>query len=222
MSTLLPLLLFLIFIFCVAFIQGEGMWGASLRLINVVTAGLLATNFWEPVARIMERFGGSSFTYWWDFLALWVVFIVSLLVMRFLTRRLSQVTVRFLSLADRIGGVVFAICVGMVMVSFTTFTLHTAPLGQKFMFGGFDSGKPVIGQPDRKWLGFALKASKGSLSRRPARLFPVNFVHKYTTRRSTLENMAKTKGTFRPPPGEAAPRRINSKVVAPPEVSPDA
>jgi hypothetical protein len=210
MSFLFPALLFLIFIACVAFVFGEGMWGAALRFVNVVTAALLATNFWEPLARLLEGSIGSSFTYWWDFLSLWLIFSVSLLILRILTRRVSQVRVRFLSLADRIGGGVFAICVGMAMVAFTTFTLHTAPLAEKFMFGGFDPNHPVIGKPDRQWLGFVLQASKGSLSHAENNAFPTDFIGKYAARRAALEAVAKSKGTFRVSSGDAPARAAGS------------
>jgi len=220
MSFLFPVLLFLIFVACVAFIFGEGMWGAALRLVNVVTAALLATNFWEPVARLLEGTIGSSFTYWWDFLSLWVIFAVSLVILRLLTRRLSQVNVRFLSLADRIGGVVFAVCVGMTMVAFTTFTLHTAPLAEKFMFGGFDPNNPVIGKPDRQWLGFVLRASEGSLSHLENNAFPIDFIDKYAARRAALESLAKSNKTFRVSSGGAPARRAGSSAGPSSEGSP--
>ena len=193
MSFIFPALLFLIFVACVAFIFGEGMWGAALRWVNVVTAALLATNFWEPVARLLEGSIGDSFTYWWDFLSLWLLFAVSLLILRFLSRRLSQVKVRFLSLADRIGGGVFAVLVGMTMVGFTTFTLHTAPLAEKFMFGGFDPH----GRVNSQWASFVWRASKGSLSHLENNTFPEDFREKYAARRAALEEVAKSKKTFR-------------------------
>ena len=221
MSFLFPVLLFLIFIACVAFIFGEGMWGAALRLVNVVTAALLATNFWEPVARLLEGSVGVSFTYWWDFLSLWLLFAVSLLILRFLTRQLSQVKVKFLSLADRIGGVVFAICVGLTMVGFTTFTLHTAPLAEKFLFGGFDPDNPVVGKPDRQWLGFVLQASEGSLSHGENNAFSTDFVPKYAARRAALEGLAKSKGAFRVASGGAPGRQGGSSAAASSEDSSD-
>ena len=48
MTWLLPLLMFVILFVCMATMYSEGMWSNGVRLINVVTAGLLATNFFEP------------------------------------------------------------------------------------------------------------------------------------------------------------------------------
>ena len=47
MTFIFPGLLFVIFLFCVAFLYTDGMWGNAVQLINVVTAALLAVNFWE-------------------------------------------------------------------------------------------------------------------------------------------------------------------------------
>jgi hypothetical protein len=225
MSFLFPALLFLVFIACVAFVFGEGMWGAALRLVNVVFAALLATNFWEPLARLLEGISAAP-TYWWDFLSLWMIFSVSLLLLRMLTRSVSQVQVRFLSLADRIGGGVFAVCVGLTMVAFTTFSFHTAPLGEKFMFGGFDPNDPVIGKPDRQWLGFVLHASKTSLSHAEDNPFPTTFISTYAARRAALEAVVKSKNAFLVSSG-GAPARSSGPKAAPPaedagdEESPD-
>lgn len=218
MSFLFPLFLFVIFIACVAFVFTEGMWGAGLRLINVVMAALLATNFWEPTAEFLEGVVGESFTYWLDFLALWGLFAVFLLIFRLLTNRISRVNVRFLSMADRIGGVAFAVLVGWAMVCFTTFTLHTAPLGQKFMFGGFDPNDPVMLKPDRQWWSFAHMVSKGSLSRGGAdggHVFDPNvkFIDIYSARRSALESLVTSKKTFRA--SESVPARSGARPARP-------
>jgi uncharacterized membrane protein required for colicin V production len=127
MSFLLPAALFLIFVICVGFLYTEGMWGNALRLINVVTAALLATNFWEPMANFLEQNVSKSFTYFWDFISLWVLFIFFLLIFRTATKFASKVNVRFLALANRIGGAAFAVWIGWVMVCFTLMTLQDVP-----------------------------------------------------------------------------------------------
>ena len=67
------IILFAIFVCCIATLWTEGMWGNAIRLINVVTAALLATNYFEPLANWLQGFSTkfSTFTYLWDFLALW-------------------------------------------------------------------------------------------------------------------------------------------------------
>ena len=98
-----------------------------------------------------------------DFLSLWVLFAVSMIVLRGITDTVCKVKVRFLKIADQIGSVVFACLVAWVMVSFATFTMHTAPLSKNFLFGGFQSqSRMMLGlAPDRAWLSFARSVSKG-------------------------------------------------------------
>ncbi len=209
MSFLLPLLLFVILFATMALLYNEGMWSNAIRLINVVTAGLLATNYFEPLARQLDGMN-STFTYFWDFIALWGIFIVSMVVFRSLTGFASKVKVRFLKVADQAGSVVFALLVGWVLVAFTLMTLHTAPLARNFLFGGFQPGKSMfLGMaPDQQWLGFVQQVSKGSFSRsKPVAFDPGGqFIAKYTVRRSNLQKQAETNGTFRVQSG-STPKR---------------
>ncbi len=199
MGFLFPLALFVVFISCLLFIFSEGMWGAALRFVNVVTAALLATNFWEPLARLLENNVSESVTYWWDFLSWWGIFALALFVLRFATGKVSRVKVRFLAIVNKLGGAFFAALVGVVMVCAVNFTIHLAPLGEKAMFGGFDPAKPVVFKPDRQWWGFMSRVSRGAFSRigGPRQFDPqAQFVGVYAERRKTLENLVKEKKSF--------------------------
>ena len=124
---LLNALLLVIFFACVACLYTEGLWGNAIGLINVVTSALLATNFFEPLAGWMEK-QAPSFSYVWDFLALWGLFGLFVVVFRVATDLLSKVKVRFLKIADQIGGAVLSLWTAWVIVCFTAMSLHTAPL----------------------------------------------------------------------------------------------
>jgi len=221
MSFLLPLLMFLIFVACVAVLYTEGMWGNAICLINVTTAALLATNFFEPVAAWLEGMG-PTYSYVWDFLALWGLFAVFMTLLRLGTDLLSRVRVRFLKIADRIGSTFFACWVGWVMVCFTMMTLHAAPLARNFLGGAFRPEQRMFLMglaPDRRWLGFVQKQSRGAFCRsvgedddldvRPGwktqwtedetRTFDPRseFMPKYATRRANLEGYNKRFGSIR-------------------------
>ncbi len=199
---MLIFILIVIFMACVGFLYTEGMWGNALRLINVVTAALLATSLWEPLAGILEGSISKPFSYFWDFIALWGLFIFFVLVFRLATKSASKVNVRFLGLANRIGGGVFAVWIGWVMVCFTLMTLHTAPLKERFLFGGFKPGeKMFLGlAPDQLWLGYMERMSKGPLCRSTPRAFDSDheFIPKYAARRAAWEEHQSTssKGVF--------------------------
>ncbi|NLE37954.1 MAG: CvpA family protein [Pirellulaceae bacterium] len=193
MSFLLPVLLLIIFIAVVASLYTEGMWGNSIMLVNVMTAGVLATGYFEPLANRLESMSSflATYTYLLDFLSLWLIFAVSLIVLRICTDKICRVRVRFLKLADQVGGLIFACMVALTMVCFTTFTLHTAPLAKEFMFGGFKSneGKILGWSPDRWWLRFAWSASKNAYCWPTPRAFDHHgdFIVKYETRRQEIE-----------------------------------
>ena len=40
---------------CAAMLYNDGMWSNAIRLINTITAGLLAMNFFEPAADWLEQ-----------------------------------------------------------------------------------------------------------------------------------------------------------------------
>lgn len=207
MHVIFPAILLVIFFACVACLFTEGMWSNAIRLINVVTAALLATNLFEPLAAWLDGWQ-PSYTYVWDFLALWFLFGLFMVLFRLVTDFLSRVKVRFLKLADRIGSVILSMLVGWVMVCFTTMTLHTAPLARTSFGGGFVPEKDMLHYvaPDRIWLGFVQKLSQGAFSRPalpkdfrdepawqqeepPTRTFDprAEFLPKYATRRANLE-----------------------------------
>jgi hypothetical protein len=163
---LLNFLLVAIFAACVALLHGERTWSNALRLVNVVTAALLATNFWEPLSDFLTGLMPALSTAW-DFLAIWLLFLGLAFALRAATEHLSQVRVRFLPIADRLGGLFLAASTGWVMVCFTLMTLHMAPLSRNFLNGNFQPEKAMfLGMaPDRMWLAFVQKASRGSLAR---------------------------------------------------------
>ena len=187
---------FLIFVFfiCLAMIFSEGLWSATISLINVITAAMLATNFFEPVATFLTN-QATGLTFFWDFVAVWAVFIISLVVMQLITGFLSRYRVRFKKPVDIAGGVFCAAWIGWIMMQFTLFTLHVSPLGKNFLAGSFQpepTARMFFGlAPDRNWLAFMHTMSEsGSLTRGSKdHVFDprADFVLKYAARRQQFE-----------------------------------
>jgi hypothetical protein len=208
MALLFIVAILAILLACVAMLYREGMWSNGILLVNVVTAALLATNFFEPVAGFLEaRMPWAS--YLCDFLSLWMCFCAFLFLLRMATGYASRVRVRFLGIADRVGGALLAAWVGWVLVCFTMMTLHTAPLSRNFMDGGFDPEERMLFglAPDRQWLGFMQKMSLGTFCRSTGpqdgpegkRVFDPgsDFMLRYATRRANIEtNVERTNSIF--------------------------
>jgi hypothetical protein len=198
MTMIFPVLMVVIFVAVAVSLYTEGLWGNALRLIDVVTAALLAINFFEPLANLLEKILPSC-AYLWDYIAIWLVFGVSLGVLHTLTDLVSKVKISFLKIVDQVGSGILACCVAAVMVSFVATTMHTAPLGEKFLFGGFQSDQPIMGglAPDRKLLGFASTVSRGAFCHSPANpLDPQSFVARYKQRRIEIGNHVRSTGNI--------------------------
>jgi hypothetical protein len=164
---MLNFLLIAIFALCVGFIFNEGLWSAGIMFCNVLMAAVLATNLFEPVAGWLESMM-SGYTYFCDFLGLWICFTVFLLIFRLATDLLSRHRMRFKRPVDVTGGVIFAVGVAWLMVQFTLFSFHTAPLGRNFLgFQERPETRMFFGlAPDRNWMAFMHSlTSSSSLSR---------------------------------------------------------
>jgi hypothetical protein len=192
---------------CVGFFGREGLWNNAIRLLNVILAGLLATNFFEPVARLLDDLLPSC-TFFWDFLSLWLLFAGIMAVLRLLTDQASKFRVRFPTIFDRVGSWALASCIGWVMVCFSFMTLHTAPLPRNFLYGAFQpEQRMVLGlAPDRMWLGFARYESWGPFCGGATRedIFDpqpddpkLGFRNKYATRREDFEYLADKTSSLR-------------------------
>jgi hypothetical protein len=205
---MLTLFFFIVFLACVGCLYTEGMWNNAIRLINVITAALLAMNFWEPVAHWLTT-KMPSFTYFWDFLALWGLFVLFAGGSRLVTDYASRVKVRFLGLVDRLGSAFFAAWIGWVMVCFTATTLHTAPLSERPFGGAFHAEQRAQSgtSPEILWLGFTQRLSWGAFCRSATAVEwetekyvfdpKGEFIPKYRARRLNLEYHVQKTDTFR-------------------------
>ena len=201
MAAMLPVTLIVIFAICFAMLISEGLWGNAITFFNVVTAALLANNYFEPAAALLEEHL-PSFKYFVDFVALWLIFIVVYLILKLITERVSRVKVRFRKPVETAGGLAFAALVGWIMMSFSLMSFHMAPLEVDAFGGGFQDeplDKMLFGMaaPDRNWLAFVYNSSNGgSLDRfgqndESQNFDPkADFIYRYRLRREALSGEA--------------------------------
>jgi hypothetical protein len=190
MAILLPVLLLFVMVLLVALTFPSGLWGNLINLVNVVTAALLATSLWEPLARMLKSAMPSG-VYLWDIFALWGLFAVFALVFRLATDQVSKVKLHFPKALDLAGSVFFGVWTAWVFVCFMAMSLHTAPLSREFMSGGFKAEQPMFFglSPDRIWLGFVQKESDGAFARGAGHEFDPGgeFLFRYAERRAQFE-----------------------------------
>jgi uncharacterized membrane protein required for colicin V production len=205
----IAIILCVIMLACVASLFNDGLWSNAVRLIYVIFASLLAMNFFEPLAGYLEK-QMPSYTFVWDFLSLWLLFVIFAIVLKLLTDKISHVKVKFLKIVDQIGGLVFSVWIGWVMVCFTLATLHAAPLSRQFAgFATEMDQKMFLVGPDRLWLGFTQKQSLGVFGHSPANepdkyVFDPqgHYMLNYHYRRAKLESKNKKSDSIRIGKGE--------------------
>jgi hypothetical protein len=182
-----------VFIACFASLMYNGLWSNLISLINVVTAALVATNYFEPVSDLFEDLL-PAYAAACDIVAVWVVFAGSLGIFGIVTDALSRTKVRFLKPIDQYGGMFLAAWVGWVAVCFTAMTLHMAPLPRSFAGGTFQpshDARMLLGlAPDHRWLGFEQKMSRHTYWHGDQYIFDprAEFILKYAQRRFALES----------------------------------
>jgi hypothetical protein len=188
------LLMVVILLVCLAMMWNEGFWSNALILVDVVFAALIATSYYEPLAQLLDN-ALPTFTYFWDFLSVWMIFVIVMSVLRGLTDMISRYKISFKMPIEMAGRVITPLLTGWVMVCFVSFTLHMAPLGRSPLKGSFQA-EPMSNNfmgyaPDRSWLAFVHARSQGSLSKMKPRVFDPEgeFVLKYGARREQLESL---------------------------------
>ncbi len=134
-------------------VSSEGAWGAALLFFNVVFSGMIAFNFYEPLADLINSTGiGWGFS---DTLSMMLIFCVALLLFRMITETIAPAQVRFPTPVYHAARLAFSL--GTVLVTFSIILLafHAAPVHKKiFGYITYDRRPPFGLGLDHQWLGF--------------------------------------------------------------------
>lgn len=149
-----------VFFATLAMMVREGLWSNTITLINIIISGIVAFGFFSPLAVYFDEMTDGQYTYLMDFLVIWALYVVTMLVCQSITRAASKTRMRFKHPIDPVGGPAVALIAAWVMGSFVMATLHASPM-PKDAFGGklalSDSDVDTassIGSPDLAWLRF--------------------------------------------------------------------
>jgi hypothetical protein len=141
----------------------QGLWSSAINVVNITMAGVIATNYFEPLANLVDSSGTN---YMMDSIMLWAVFAVTFIVLRLITQSLSTHDVHFIKPVDLAGRAALGIWAGWVFVCFTAFAMVTAPIGAQPL-GSWESPEAksfLVFSPERMWMAFAQSRSMGALS----------------------------------------------------------
>jgi hypothetical protein len=149
----------------------EGLLTAFCAFCNVLFSGIIAFNFWEPLAAVIDSMAAESFLHGYeDFLCLTILFLIPLVSLRWLTNQLAHRMPDFHTALQHGGSVIFGMASGYLIGGFLVCVLQTLPWHERFM--NFnpeqDPNAPGAGlrrilPSDRLWLAMMHRLSSGRL-----------------------------------------------------------
>ncbi len=144
----------------------DGPWSAILTFFSVVFGGLLAMNFFEPLAVMLGRQSPWMDTRA-DIISLLGLFCVFVTLIRLGLDYVAPTNIELPDLAYKIGQWGFGFATAYVTMAIIVTSLHTAPLPRKFL-GFAPERKNFVGvtSPDIQWLGFTQYVTEHAFARR--------------------------------------------------------
>jgi hypothetical protein len=134
-------------------LTSEGLWGSALMFFNVVFGGMIAFNFYEPLARLLDSTGinwGFS-----DTLCMLGLFCVAVVLLRMTTETIAPAMVRFPTPVYHVGRLIFGLAGALVTMAIVILAFHAAPVHKQIFTAVKYDSKPPFGLGlDHQWLGF--------------------------------------------------------------------
>jgi hypothetical protein len=136
----------------------EGIFTSVNMLVNVVVAGIVTFNFWEPFSTAADGFVRGTFLDGYQDLFLMILLFCAVMgLMRAATNNLATTQIEFPALAQQLGSAAIGLVTGYLVSGFLVCVLETLPWHQNFM--GFEprarTESPFRSYfpADRVWLG---------------------------------------------------------------------
>ena len=133
-------------------LTSEGLWGAATMFFNILFGAMIAFNFYEPLAKLLDSTGipwGFS-----DTLCLMLLFSLTVLILRMTTETLAPAQVRFPAPVYQFGRLVFAFGGAVITMAIVILAFHCAPVHKKiFNVVTYDSKPPFGFGLDHQFLG---------------------------------------------------------------------
>jgi len=143
----------------------EGLFTAFTMFCNVFLGGLIAFNFWEPLAALLEPILAGTFLRGYeDFFCLMILFCGTVGLFRTMTNALAHLQIAFPFAIQNGGAVIFGLATGYLTCGFLLCALQTLPWHQNFMFfdPDYETGPGYtirrVMPPDRVWLALMYRA----------------------------------------------------------------
>lgn len=153
----------LMFLLIVASTWWFGLWSNLVTLVNLLLSAMLASSIYEPIADELAGINGS-YAILYDFIAVWLVFVVTFIVLRTVTDTLSGYRLKFDPITEMAGRSILSVWIAGVFICFSFFTMQMGPLAPGF-YGDKSPDPSQLGTlPDKQWLAFIQSRSRGALA----------------------------------------------------------
>jgi uncharacterized membrane protein required for colicin V production len=143
----------------------QGVLPAFAMAVNVLLAGLVAFNFFEPAAAQLESMLTDTFLQGYeDSFALIALFSITLLFLRWASNELIHTLIIYNPIIQQGGAVLFGVLAGYLVAGFLTCVAQTLPASENFLdLKPTDSSGKIrhrILPADHVWLALMHRASK--------------------------------------------------------------
>jgi len=149
-----------------AMLVREGLWSNAITLVNILISGLVAFSFYSPLAIYLDEMLDGEYTYLLDFVTIWGLFVITILVCRLVTGLASGTRMRFKNPIDPIAGPVLGELASWALAAFVMATLHTSPMPKDAFGGGLVysdedvASANALFNPDLGWLRFVQRVTR--------------------------------------------------------------
>jgi uncharacterized membrane protein required for colicin V production len=111
----------------------EGLMTAATTFVNVILAGIVAFNFWEPLADVFEPvLAGSILAGYEDAIVMLILFALTLGILRLATNNLCNKDLEYPPALLRGGGLAFGLLTGYLVAGFLVCLMQTLPWHKEF------------------------------------------------------------------------------------------
>ena len=172
---MITLIAYILMVLIVATIWWFGLWSNLITLVNFLIASLIASSYYANLSNTLKA-NLTDYPWACDFLAVWILFIVSYLVCRSITDLLSKHRLEFDFWTEMVGRTILSVWVAWLFIGFTSFTLHMAPLYPEDYLPAETDTALGLGA-DHMWLSLIQSRSRGALA---SSINGNNFVGPYT------------------------------------------
>ena len=165
---MIHLILLILLVGIAYLVANEGPLTAAITFVSVLFSGLLAMNFFEPLAVILSTnvLATYEWQHRWDIIALLGIFAGSVTLMRLAGDKLFPTYAQVSTIFYHPARWALALATGYTTIAILLTALHVAPLPREFL-GFSPEGNNFLGvAPDRQWLALTQYVSEHSLQRR--------------------------------------------------------